>query len=113
MAVTKEQYEKLQALTVDDLVKSYSGKPGCACGCRGTYAYVVDDGGKERGYALGPEDVNPRRAEGYLRTIQRAHPDVVDLIPAATSPFADGPTSRAGDIWSVQTPTRLYIAYAR
>ncbi len=24
-------------LTVMDTVKSYSGKPGCMCGCRGTY----------------------------------------------------------------------------
>ena len=24
-------------LTVQDTVRSYSGKPGCMCGCRGTY----------------------------------------------------------------------------
>ena len=29
-------------LNVDKIVKTYSGKMGCACGCRGKYNYTAD-----------------------------------------------------------------------
>ena len=25
--------------SIDDAIRSYSGRPGCACGCRGKYSY--------------------------------------------------------------------------
>lgn len=35
-------------LTLEDTVKTYSGKPGCMCGCRGTY----NDGERARKMAV-------------------------------------------------------------
>jgi len=46
---------------VENVIKVYSGKPGCGCGCRGNYRVNpahLEFANKERGYDYGPEEVN-------------------------------------------------------
>lgn len=43
------------------VLKVYSGKPGCCCGCRGIYRYTRASrelGSKERGYPVNDKEVN-------------------------------------------------------
>lgn len=56
----------------DDVLSVYSGKPGCACGCRGKYSYaskLVAEASKNRGYKVTPDEVSDknikRMSEGY------------------------------------------------
>lgn len=47
------EIEKLMDLTVADILQTYSGKPGCACGCRGKYTVnpaYKQRADQERGY---------------------------------------------------------------
>lgn len=37
-AIRQRNLEQIASLTPDQVVRSYSGKPGCACGCRGNYS---------------------------------------------------------------------------
>jgi hypothetical protein len=54
----------LPTLTPSNFIKAYSGRPGCACGCRGTY------------YAAGDKMV-----ARILKKIQAADPSTVDIGP--------------------------------
>lgn len=106
--ITAEQHAALAALTEADVVSVYNGKPNrCACGCSGRHTYMsVEEGTKSRGYAVDDDEVSVVRVRNVLRTVQKAPASEVDLI-------ADGSTSPAGNIWSWQTETRLYVVYAR
>ena len=76
----------LVALAPTALTKAYSGRPGCACGCRGDYRYTsVDD----RGVA---------RILGSARRAAKAGAHVVAYL-------TDGEVSTV----AVETPTRLYL----
>ena len=65
----------IASLTVADVMSAYSGKPGCACGCNGTYR-IIEANRKEadadRGYAHDDEDVNPRQVSKVLGQVQWA-----------------------------------------
>lgn len=37
-ATRQKHLEQIAALTPEQVVQSYSGKPGCACGCKGNYS---------------------------------------------------------------------------
>jgi hypothetical protein len=43
------------------VIKVYTGKQGCMCGCKGKYRYTSatqDEGGARRGYEVADSDVN-------------------------------------------------------
>jgi hypothetical protein len=54
-------------LNVDKIVKTYSGKMGCACGCRGKYSYTAD-GAKNFGPGY---DVTDKVNERSVRIIAK------------------------------------------
>ena len=57
----------------------YSGKPGCACGCRGQYRYnsaMLAAESKRRGYAVEAEDVNDKQVRKVVRLLLINWPDV-------------------------------------
>lgn len=60
----------LSQLTVNDILKVYSGKHGCMCGCNGKY-YVNPDhraeADKARGYAYDDEDMSMRMVKRVLK----------------------------------------------
>jgi hypothetical protein len=54
----------LQTLTVADILTAYSGKPGCMCGCNGTYNVTElsrTEASEKRGYSYDDEDVSTSR----------------------------------------------------
>ena len=61
-------------INVDRVMQVYSGKPGCMCGCNGTYRVATqhlraaDD---DRGYAHDPEDVNDRQVRRVVKILER------------------------------------------
>lgn len=66
-------HDIVQSLTVADILKSYSGKPGCACGCNGNYRVTPEsrkEADEDRGYAHDDEDVNTRSVLQVLRKVQ-------------------------------------------
>lgn len=93
---------QLATLTADDVVSSYSGKHGCACGCIGhrynpAHLKVAKDG---RGYAIRPEEVSIRSIKSTLTKMQKC----------AETPKAYK-WLLLGDMVSVDTETRTYILY--
>lgn len=98
----------IQGLTTDDVMQVYSGRPGCACGCKGEYRYnpstmtiakIVAD----RGYEI--EDDRTGRSFN-LRQVKRA----LNLLQAAER---IGTQIEGGDgffFWD-DTPNRTYTVY--
>ena len=67
--VTREQVESV-----------YSGRQGCACGCRGKYFYASDfrvESGKRRGYSVHPDEVSDRMIAKVLNLLKKNASDVV------------------------------------
>lgn len=76
--LTAEQKRFLDSLTEQSVPIVYTGKPGCACGCRGTYRYrgaTAKQAGRDRGYAVEPEEVNDVQVRRVLRELQTAPVD--------------------------------------
>jgi len=67
---------KLAAMTVDDLLSAYRGKPDrCMCGCAGKYFYTEANraaAGQDRGYLVDADEVNTLTAARILRKVQKA-----------------------------------------
>lgn len=78
----------------------YSGRPGCCCGCRGKHRYASahrNAASKARGYRVTDDEVSDRSVATIVRKIE-AMGDRAKLH---------------GDFVSVETETRLLIAYFR
>ena len=66
--------EIVNSLTTADILQAYSGKPGCACGCNGTYVITAEsrvEADKSRGYPHTDEDVNPTQLKRVLKQVQK------------------------------------------
>ncbi len=69
------QAQTLAALTTQDIINVYSGRPSasgnhCRCGCRGTYRYSSHATKAERGYHDAPSDVNDKQVAKTLAILQ-------------------------------------------
>lgn len=65
----------LQTITPAQVTSAYSGRPGCACGCNGTYWYAKAyqaRSSKNRGYAVLDEEVNDRMVMTIYNKIVKA-----------------------------------------
>lgn len=85
------------------LASAYSGRPGCACGCRGNYRYASahrEWAGRNRGYAVGDDDVSDR---SVARINARAAADAGWTVEA----YADD-DGRVTTV-AVETDSRLYL----
>ena len=61
----------IQEITPSQIVRAYTGKVGCMCGCKGKYYTTVADGTHSA--------VNPGMVTRVLRTIQAAPPEEIEL----------------------------------
>ena len=64
-------------LDVNTVIKVYSGRQGCMCGCRGRYSYASafqQQASVERGYAVEHEEVNDRSVKIIVGKLNR-NPD--------------------------------------
>lgn len=65
--------ELLQRIVPSDVMKVYVGKPGCMCGCNGTYKVHplhLAEASLERGYAYEQSDVDEAAVTRVLRLLQ-------------------------------------------
>jgi hypothetical protein len=87
---TTAKTKTLQDLTPSDLLKAYSGKANkCACGCAGKYYYraaTQEAGSKDRGYAVGADEVSDAQVTRVLRMVQanEAEAQLTDEYAEAT-----------------------------
>jgi hypothetical protein len=64
----------IMKLDIDKVQQVYSGRPGCACGCRGTYKApnrMADQGMEVRGYAFDAEDISDRSVKTIVGKVER------------------------------------------
>ena len=62
-------------LNVDKIVKTYSGKIGCMCGCRGKYNYT-QDGAKNHGPGYDVSDMVSERGVRIIAKKVLSNPNV-------------------------------------
>jgi len=97
----------VQSLTVADIRQAYSGRPGCACGCRGKYSCTPDSPEAKDG-----DKVNVKSVTRILREVQRA---------ACVDTYIENLNRSDGRGWNVAddlqyitaqvSPTRVYTVY--
>lgn len=71
--LTTEQQAVLRQVTPDAVMKVYTGKPGCGCGCNGRYwvnPAFVKKAEKGRGYTYEPRDISLREVTRVLKEVQ-------------------------------------------
>ena len=93
---------KIQDVEPEQLMKVYSGKPGCGCGCRGIYRInpaMVEAATKERGYEYSEEEINFTTVKRVLKTMQ-ARADEVKVD-----------TGEDMVIYAIEDDKRYYWAY--
>ncbi len=88
----------------------YSGRHGCACGCRGKHSYsaafVAAHPDGKRGYKVTPDEVNDKTVKMMFNKVQ-AH---FDQFPDAAAAEKAG-CFVADDFASFDTDTRTYCVY--
>ncbi len=109
-AKVEEVKKLISELTDTDILKVYSGKPGCACGCRGIYKVNPNhraEADRDRGYPYTDQDISLATVRLILGKIQTA---------ATTLPFNGAVQSILGDkdlvyIYAQVSSTRVYALY--
>lgn len=84
-----------------NVVRVYSGKPGCMCGCLGKYwsaAKHAEAVGLNRGYALSAEDISDKQVTRIVNTINSN---------------LDKVTNVSEDWVEVTIGNRIYVAYTK
>lgn len=99
---------KIENLVPAHVLSVYSGKPGCACGCRGKHSYnpeYREEAAKDRGYALESSEINAVQVARVLKLMKARFSD----------PMTEEECRIASDRtrFSVETDSRLYIVYLR
>jgi hypothetical protein len=78
MTMVKVTREQLDALTCDQVTKVYSGRVGCACGCRGTYRYSSKHvASEDRGYPVEANEVNDRQVRKVVEFMKTTEFEVM------------------------------------
>lgn len=90
-------------LNQDDVLKVYSGKLGCMCGCKGKYKYASKHqvlGGKDRGYDVGDDEVSDRSVKRMVNKFNKMDGFQVDVQDGIMSDYV-----------FIETDTRMYCIY--
>jgi hypothetical protein len=98
--LTTTQAARLAALTVADIRTVYSGRIGCACGCRGKHTTNPAhraEATRVQGYAIADGECSERGVKRVLALVQ--------------APGAKVEACADGEWFSVETETRLNIIY--
>lgn len=102
---------RFEAVDKSAIIKVYSGRQGCACGCRGKYTYATEHrqfGSKERGYEVTADECNDATVtllrNKMIRAMQSGDCEVV----------CDGTHAFGGEIcFSIDVGARTYSAYIK
>lgn len=66
----------MEKFNADNVLSVYSGRQGCACGCRGKYTYnpaFLSEASKDRGYPITEDDNQNPRSLRAIVAIFNAH----------------------------------------
>ena len=99
MAWWKKVVETVMEIDAVNIGHVYSGRPGCACGCRGMHTYhssLAGQGKALRGYEFGAIELNDAR--------------IVQIVRAMNQCPDDLQYDREG-VYTLDTNKRLYFAY--
>lgn len=110
----------LDAIEPDKVTSYYTGRPGCACGCRGTYRYpaaYAESEGQRRGYPVGSEEVTTLRSVRSIITRLRTRLEDECFIIDSFYPLDDtvtihGTTWQTGGL-SVEVGERVYSIFTQ
>jgi hypothetical protein len=111
---TRMTKAEVMAITPEQVYAAYSGKPGCACGCKGTYRYnptMVEFASKNRGYEVTADEVNFNQIKKALKVVQSNFKETDEEEPK-------GQCSISGNFASVTLQTgydsyRVYTVYVK
>lgn len=70
---TKLNIERAKAITAEQVMQVYSGRPGCMCGCRGNYRFNpehLEAVTKLNGYAPDAKNVNLTQVKKVVRLLK-------------------------------------------
>lgn len=105
--------EIVNSLTTADILQAYSGKPGCACGCNGTYVITAEsrkEADTSRGYPHSDEDVNPNQLKRVLKQVQK-HAAMTGHGEKCEADYAEDLNNASDDVyWNVADDLQ-YITY--
>ena len=85
-------------IDINTIISVYSGKPGCACGCRGkhTTAKAYQNlRSKNRGYEVTDDECNDRTVSLIVNKMNKQFDECI----------------KGDNNYSLELPNRLYIAY--
>jgi hypothetical protein len=83
--------ERLAKTEPGDVASYYTGRPGCACGCRGTYRYSEahrEMSGERRGYSVSDDEVvKPASVKRMLTMLRKRLEDEEEVEVVAFDEF--------------------------
>jgi hypothetical protein len=91
------------------VIKSYTGRQGCMCGCQGTYrvaSQYFEKAGAERGYAYDQSDISDRSVVGTVNRLNRlidwSDPEAVAQHVTSDHAWFDTPNGRTLVVYFAQ-----------
>lgn len=102
----------MERISIENVVRTYNGKDGCACGCLGNYSLKsaddIEAANKGSGWAANSlEDVRPRAVAIAVRKCN----DAIDEFGALATPTSTGALEYSkGDVWFCRTETFVSIS---
>jgi hypothetical protein len=69
---------------VEKVMRVYSGKPGCACGCNGIYRtnpQYIEEAGKDRGYPIQADELNMTQVKKITKLFNENIALVEEITP--------------------------------
>jgi hypothetical protein len=87
-------------ININSIMSVYSGRPGCACGCRGKHTYkpeLKEVAGENRGYPVHDDECSSRTVKMIVNKMNTLNPNL----------------EQEHNHYSIELPNRLYIAYVK
>ena len=95
-------------IQMEDVINTYCGKGGCACGCGGTYAYP--ESGYQPGYFVeGNPTTTKRRVNRMNKALANQEP-AVTVLPLGDEIMIEMQTSTDYDNHEDMSYLRVYVA---
>lgn len=104
----------MERISIENVVRTYNGKDGCACGCNGSYSLKTADdiaaANKASGWeANSLEDVRPRSVASAVRKCNAAIDEFGDLAkPSSNGAFEY--SDRNTGVWFCRTSDFVSIS---
>lgn len=116
-----EATKSISEVKVEEVIKVYSGKPGCGCGCMGNYRVNPQHfelAGKIRGYEYEANEANLTQVKKVLLNVHKAfeQPAMANFVSSEhlkSYTTTEGFEVPAVNIYALETSKRYYWVYAK